>query len=329
MAHLVGVSDTSSYSTQSPLLNDNLTYYRDFVASASGTATSIGFYWHSDTTANNLKLILCDSSGNHIASGTVASSGSAGWKDATISATITSGVTYRLVVIADGYFYGYTDSATWSLNYGGGTYASPPNPVTNSGQVNGGNLALRVQGDLASVAPTITSFNTTLCHGKTVVATVTNAGSSQGGSTLTVGGATATINSWADTSISFVVPLGAGTGSRNVVLTTSGGSATSSQTVTAPKLRFRNADSTLIKTYSGGSLTTLTGSFDEAKIYTADPVFGGGSLVAGTATISSITAGVGDITQNGSLATGTSYWFEARKTDNSLRASGTVTASES
>ncbi|HEY6251648.1 MAG TPA: IPT/TIG domain-containing protein, partial [Candidatus Angelobacter sp.] len=106
-------------------------------------------------------------------------------------------------------------------------------------------------------APSITSLSPTSgALGASLTITGTNFGSTQGSSTVTIGGAAAAVNSWSATSITAAVPAGLAAGNNNVVVTVSNVASNGvAFTVNAPSI------SSLSPTGGApGTLVTISGN---------------------------------------------------------------------
>lgn len=224
MTQLVGSNNITS-PTGRQLGVNNRTLYQSFVASASGTATSILIYMQGGDAAGTFKLGLWSSSGTLITSSAGATMpASDGWVSASITASITSGVTYLLGIMANGsagagyptspYYYTVGSGSTPLYN-DGGTYPTVPNVVPGSdNNLGAGNLPIYIDGTAGGGSPTITDVDTdeSITAAQTnVVFTVTNAGATQSTSTLSlIQGAVSkacSIDSWSATSIQADTPF--------------------------------------------------------------------------------------------------------------------------
>src|SRR5579864_4397201 len=97
----------------------------------------------------------------------------------------------------------------------------------------------------AQSSPTISSLSPASGPiGASVTITGANFGSTQGSSSVTVGGTAAAVNSWSATSISASMPSGLAAGSNNVVVTVNGLASNSAAfTVNAPSISSVNPTS--------------------------------------------------------------------------------------
>ena len=127
-------------STLSGYLNDGYALYYPFVATASGTAATAYARLQGPLGDVNAKFLICDgSTGAVIAiSSPSVVSGAGGLVQFLISASISSGVTYRIGVVCDGYSTVYTDAASWELGYQSNNYASPTSITGTGGDINYG-----------------------------------------------------------------------------------------------------------------------------------------------------------------------------------------------
>lgn len=160
MTTLVGIDSVGSYSanTAANNLSGTRLILDSFVASATGTATTLYFYATEATgTAPNLKLAIY-SSGNALLGNTnaVAYAGSPGWVSAALvsSVEITSGTTYKLGFIGDSGYCGYRTLASPSdaSKDDTGTYASLPATITPSVDTGIDNFAMYADGTVGSTA---------------------------------------------------------------------------------------------------------------------------------------------------------------------------------
>lgn len=144
MAALVGISDSTGYSTNVIVNSVGGTKWvgNPFVASASGTATTIQLYTTDAVgDAPNIKLIIYSNADAQLGvTSAVATAAGNNWTVGTLvtPVAITSGVTYKLGWIAESGYTGYRTTASPGDAYEdvSGTYASPPatiSPSLNSG----------------------------------------------------------------------------------------------------------------------------------------------------------------------------------------------------
>jgi hypothetical protein len=121
-----------------------------------------------------------------------------------------------------------------------------------------------------TTGPSITGVSTTSAYvGQTLTISGSGFGSTQGSSTVTVGGKTAKPTSWSDTSITFAVPSGVTAGSADIAITVSGNTDTYGITVVG--------GGSIIDDYEGGAVSdwvqiTTSGYyvFDKVKDITPD-----------------------------------------------------------
>lgn len=155
MALLVGNDSIGAFTTASSLngVAGGNFLGMQYVASASGNATSLWFYANDRAESENIKILLADASGNVIGTTGVISYNAgtgAAWKTAAITSTpITSGLTYYIGVYvssADGRV-GNMSSGLGNYNDAtSGTYASPP-ATLSALAANGGNTDMALYAD--------------------------------------------------------------------------------------------------------------------------------------------------------------------------------------
>ena len=107
MTLLVGSNSTGTFTTTDQYSNAAI-WYKGYVASVSGNATTLFLYSWDDGNASNMKLAIWDSSGVLLAASSpfisTGGGGAATWYSASIASTaITAGQTYYLGFCADGY----------------------------------------------------------------------------------------------------------------------------------------------------------------------------------------------------------------------------------
>lgn len=144
MALLIGYDGAGWTYNDAPGLQNNTGHdiWFSITAAATGTATTAYLYMTSWQTANNVSVALYTSGGVKIAeSATIPSSAGTGLKSASISASVTQGTSYILVMMTDGYVdvRGQSGGPTYA-NYSQaiGTPGSAPASFTPGG-VNGAN----------------------------------------------------------------------------------------------------------------------------------------------------------------------------------------------
>ncbi len=126
-----------------------------------------------------------------------------------------------------------------------------------------------------TVIPNITGVNpSSAAVGATVTIAGTSFGASQSSSTVTFGGATATVNTWSDTSISVIVPSGTGTQSVVVTVNTQPSNGFSFNYIPPPSITNLSAGSG----YAGSSIT-ITGTSFGATPSSSTVTFNGATAV--------------------------------------------------
>lgn len=165
MTILVGEDDGTAYTVGGNSYNANNEYANEFayVASSSGSAESIFFYYSGNNTASNIRLTLRDSNLLLLASGvaTIASLTASAWNSVDISGaseSITEGNSYWIGVVADGYVRLMQDTTTYDLWIdSSSTYAAPETTYVNDGTQNKGKFAAYVDGTVSggSITPQV------------------------------------------------------------------------------------------------------------------------------------------------------------------------------
>lgn len=142
MALLVGQNDNTGYTTGRQLATNNRCLYTGFTAVATGTATAIYWYVQGGSASATFRLALWNASGTLITNTSeLTLPASDGWVSGSISASIVSGTTYHLGVMANGsagagfptspyYYSSGTGSETKSND--SGTYPTVPNVAPGS-----------------------------------------------------------------------------------------------------------------------------------------------------------------------------------------------------
>lgn len=100
------------------------------MASASGTPATISVYLGANLAASNVVFCLYTSSGSLVAQTVTGSFIANGWRTLAVTGTpgtVTSGQTYRIGVLPDGYCYlGSAGASTWGTNRYTSTYPTIP-----------------------------------------------------------------------------------------------------------------------------------------------------------------------------------------------------------
>ena len=128
--------DNTAYSTATPLIEANYAWGHYFTASQSvDSACTVDFYVDLDNDgASSIKVYVTDSSGN-IISTTGTTSATSGWHGPvtlTLSSAITSGNSYGLFVITNGWMYLPNDDSAGIIRDTSGSYATPPDPTSTT-----------------------------------------------------------------------------------------------------------------------------------------------------------------------------------------------------
>lgn len=227
MTLLVGSNNTTGFTTTRQIAVNSQVRYKSFVASQTGTATSISMYIAgadaSQRTSEKFKLAIWTSTGTLIAatSELLPLSATDAFVTGSLSASIVSGTTYLLGIMANqssggGYPsspYYLSNGTTTSdvLNNNSGTYPTVPNvsPGTDSSS-GGGPIAIYIDGTVGGGSPTISSAPN-LTKGQTgAVITGSTFGATQGSGAVILSptnsssdplAATQTVTNWSDTSI--------------------------------------------------------------------------------------------------------------------------------
>jgi hypothetical protein len=112
-----------------------------------------------------------------------------------------------------------------------------------------------------AAGPTITSLSTTSTFvGHAVTITGTNFGSSQGSSTVTFNGTTATATTWASSGTSIVTHVPAAATSGNVVVTVGGASSNAVALTVVPTINVPSPNSGPVTTSTTNTSVTITGT---------------------------------------------------------------------
>lgn len=158
MTLLVGTNSTTGY-TNTTGFNGAYNWYLPFVASATGTGTSIWVYAANYDGAAAFRLAIWDSTGTVLVVSAELLNGTAGWQQATISnTTITSGNTYYLGIVPNGAYIGLlTNTATAPQYHINATYPSAATivPGTDSYRGTSDNFSIYVDGTTGGIEYTV------------------------------------------------------------------------------------------------------------------------------------------------------------------------------
>lgn len=161
MTNLVGQSDNTAFTDPASVSGaPNACIYNSFVASSSGTATSLFVWIRPNGFGTNVKLFITDASKNVLASTAAISPTVDAWYSSSISnTTITAGTTYYLGMYFDandgtsGHWGG--NPGAFGVNYDttSGTFSSIP--ATVAGAFNGGieSFAMYADGSVVTAGP--------------------------------------------------------------------------------------------------------------------------------------------------------------------------------
>ena len=221
------------------------------------------------------------------------------------SLSITSGVVGTAVTITGTGFGGSQGSSTVTFN---GVAATPTSwkataiAATVPAAATTGNVVVTVNGGPSngvkfSVNPTVSSLSATSgIAGTAITIAGTGFGATQGSSTVTFGGTTATPTNWSTTTITVPVPAGATGGSGSVVVTVGGVASNAAAFTVVPSI-------TALSPTSGsvGTSITITGTGFGANQGTSTVTFNNTTTVSTSWSSGSITAPVPTSATTGSV----------------------------
>jgi len=295
-----------------------------FNGTAAGTAaswsnTSITVAVPTGATNGNVVVTVNSQASNGAAFTTVPSITSLSAISGIVGASITiAGAAFGASQGASTVTFGGTNATVSSWSNSSITAAVPsltpgsrPVVVTTANGTSGGS-SFTVIPNLSSLSPTSGA------QGTSVTLTGSNFGSTQGSSTVTVGGTTATVSSWSNASIVIATPAGLAAGSSTVIVTVNG-AASSSQTFTvlpgitsvSPSTGLHSGDSvTITGTAFGASQGSSTVKFNGTDAGTATSWSNTSITVAvpSGGTTGNVVVGVGGNNSAGSAFTANGSW---------------------
>lgn len=225
MTVLVGQSSTTGYTngTAGNGLSGTRIIGAPFVASASGTATSLYIYvYNGQGSLPNIKLCIYNNSGTLLGSTGAITTNANGWVSGALGASvsITSGQTYYIGWYSDVGYLGYWTNLSTIYRSDTGSYTTPASSL--SWTADGGiyAAAMYADGTVTPAGPTLSTISTSALKYLDTGITLTGSGfgASKGSSSVIISptnnaadanAVTQTTTAWSDTSITFTVGRGA------------------------------------------------------------------------------------------------------------------------